>query len=107
MTSLENVMDCVATDFKLTNEQVIAFKIITTHVICRNVFHLTDWISRPPLVMLLTGPGGTGKTHVVRAVQKVMDSYGLIHGYRSLAPTANAASLISGTTLHSGCNIKI
>ncbi|KAJ3768481.1 hypothetical protein FB446DRAFT_621343, partial [Lentinula raphanica] len=62
---------------------------------------------KDPLVMFLTGPGGTGKTHVVRAVQKMMDMYGLSHGYRSVAPTANAASLIGGTTLHSSCNIKI
>ncbi|KAJ3778445.1 hypothetical protein FB446DRAFT_631927, partial [Lentinula raphanica] len=100
-------MDNVALDFNLTHEQIIAFNIITTDVICRHVFHSTDWLHRKPLVMFLTGPGGTGKTHVVRAVQKVMDLYGLNHGYRSLAPTANAASLINGTTLHSGCNIKI
>ncbi|KAJ3824623.1 hypothetical protein F5880DRAFT_1460339, partial [Lentinula raphanica] len=100
-------MNQVATNFQLTNEQKVAFNIIATDVICRNVFRLPDWINRKPLVMFLTGPGGTGKTHVVRAVQKVMDVYGLAHGYRSLAPTANAASLINGTTLHSGCNIKI
>ena len=57
--------------------------------------------------MLMTGAGGTGKTHVVKTVQKVMDHYGCAHRIRFLAPTGSAASLIDGMTIHKGLGIKI
>ncbi|KAJ3831847.1 hypothetical protein EV361DRAFT_762104, partial [Lentinula raphanica] len=99
--------DNIIQDFKLTSEQILAFQIITTNIIHRNVFKDSKWIAKDLLVMFLTGPGGTGKTHVVRVIQKIMDIHGLSHGYRSVAPTANVASPINRTTLHSSCNIKI
>jgi predicted ATPase len=57
--------------------------------------------------MLMTGPGGTGKTHVVKAVQQVMSHYGAAHQIHFLAPTGSAASLINGMTIHKGLGIKI
>ncbi|KAF9077798.1 hypothetical protein BDP27DRAFT_1146940, partial [Rhodocollybia butyracea] len=57
------------------------------------------------LRMLLTGPGGTGKTHVVKAVKKVMEHYGIDHYLRFVAPTGTAAALIEGTTIHKGLGI--
>ena len=60
-----------------------------------------------PLCMLMTRPGGTGKTPVVKAVQKVMDHYGCAHKIRFLAPTGSAAALIDGMTIHKGLGIKI
>lgn len=57
--------------------------------------------------MLLTGPGGTGKTHVVKAVQKVMELYNTSHTIRFLAPTGTAASLIDGMMIHKGLGIKV
>ncbi|KAG2135304.1 hypothetical protein DEU56DRAFT_721738, partial [Suillus clintonianus] len=59
------------------------------------------------LIMLMTGPGGTGKTHVVKAVQSVMQHYGCAHIIRFLAPTGSAAALIDGMTVHKGLGIKI
>ncbi|KAF5365147.1 hypothetical protein D9757_011773 [Collybiopsis confluens] len=105
--SLANIMDATAETFQLTSEQLIAFRMIALTIVNKDVFRLSDWINRDPLHMLLLGPGGTGKTHVVRAVQHVMDLYGLKHAYRSLAPTASAARLVDGTTIHSGCNVKV
>ena len=55
----------------------------------------------------MTGPGGTGKTHVVKAVQKVMEHYNATHRIRFLAPTGLAASLIDGMTVHKGLGIKV
>ncbi|KAG1887500.1 uncharacterized protein F5891DRAFT_901016, partial [Suillus fuscotomentosus] len=52
------------------------------------------------LRMLMTGPGGTGKTHIVKAVQRVMQHYGCAHLIRLLAPTGSAAALIDGMTVH-------
>ncbi|KAF5357492.1 hypothetical protein D9758_012512 [Tetrapyrgos nigripes] len=57
--------------------------------------------------MFLTGPGGTGKTHVVKSVKEVMMLYGMDHRIRFLAPTGRAASLIDGTTIHKGLGIQI
>jgi PIF1-like helicase len=105
--SFQQYMDQIANNFELTEEQRVAFTIIASTIICREVFHFPQWIKQDQLRMLLTGPGGTGKTHVVHAVQVIMSLYGLPHGYCSLAPTAYAALLIDGTTLHSGCNIKV
>ena len=60
-----------------------------------------------PLHMLMTGPGGTGKTHIVKAVQKVMNYYGYVHKIRFLAPTSSAALLINRMTIHKGLGIKV
>ena len=57
--------------------------------------------------MLLTGPGGTGKSHVVKAVHKLMEHYRAGHTIRFLAHTGSAASLIDGMTTHKGLGIKI
>jgi hypothetical protein len=57
--------------------------------------------------MLMTGPGSTGKTHVVKMVQTVMRAYGSAHLIRFLAPTGSAAALIDGMTIHKGLGIKI
>jgi hypothetical protein len=57
--------------------------------------------------MLMTGPDGTGKTHVVKAVRAVMEYYGQGYLIRFLAPTGLAAALIDGMTIHKGLGIKI
>ena len=49
----------------------------------------------PQLQMLLTGPSGTGKTHVVGAVSKVMSAYGCEHHICYLAPTGGIAKIIN------------
>ena len=55
--------------------------------------------------MLLTGPGGTGKSHIIKAVHKVMEHYRVGHTIRFLAPTGSAASFIDGMTVHKGLGI--
>jgi ATP-dependent exoDNAse (exonuclease V) alpha subunit len=57
--------------------------------------------------MMMTGPGGTGKTHVVKTLAHLMSAFGCGHLIRFLAPTGTAAALINGTTLHSGFGIDI
>ncbi|KIM58075.1 hypothetical protein SCLCIDRAFT_41317, partial [Scleroderma citrinum Foug A] len=51
------------------------------------------------LSMLITGPGGTGKTHVVHTVKSVMQHYNCAHMIHFLAPTGSAANLIDGMTI--------
>ncbi|KAG2041053.1 hypothetical protein BDR03DRAFT_856821, partial [Suillus americanus] len=55
-----------------------------------------------PLSMLMTGPGGMGKTHVLNAVHVLMTRYGCSHQICFLVPTGSAASLIDGMTIHKG-----
>ena len=104
--SSEDVINDIGEKQNLQSQQWIAFRIIarsfiTTYVEKKNALH------KEPLRMFLTGPGGTGKTHVVKAVQKVMEFYGAGHTIRFLAPTGSAASLIDGMTIHKGLGIKV
>jgi len=55
---------------------------------------------------MMTGPGGTGKTHVINALCELMRRYNSSHKIRFLAPTGAAAVLIGGQTIHSGFGIK-
>ena len=57
--------------------------------------------------LLLTGPGSTGKTHVVKGLRAVMAAYGCEHKILFLAPTGSAAALIDGITIHQRLGIKI
>jgi len=102
--SSEEIIALVKQEFQLNKKQNYTFQIISNHFLKR--FILKD-LDEKPLRMLMTGPGGTGKTHVVKALQKVMKFYGCEHKIRFLAPTGSAASLIDGMTVHKGLGIKI
>ncbi|KAJ3834826.1 hypothetical protein F5878DRAFT_544224, partial [Lentinula raphanica] len=101
-TPLSTLMDSISRKFTLNEQQQHAYHIISLSVLNRDVFHLSEWKHKPPLRMLLTGPGGTGKSHVVHAVRELMTYFGLAHTIRFMAPTGSAAKLINGTTVHSG-----
>ncbi|TFK18733.1 hypothetical protein FA15DRAFT_561661, partial [Coprinopsis marcescibilis] len=90
--------------FNFNPQQQIAYDIIVNHFTRR---HLNADPDEPPLRMLMTGPGGTGKTYVVRAVKQMMMSHNAAHRIRFLAPTGSAAALIDGMTIHKGLGIKI
>ncbi|THU80869.1 hypothetical protein K435DRAFT_595849, partial [Dendrothele bispora CBS 962.96] len=90
--------------YKLNRKQKMAFTIISHSYINRFLFGTEHG---EPLKMLLTGPGGTGKTHTVKAVREVMAHFGRENRIRFLAPTGSAASLIEGTTIHTGLGIAV
>ena len=102
--SPETILENVRTKFTLNQKQSWAFEIIANNFLDRCVRKIDG---TKPLRMLMTGPGGTGKTHVVKAVKEVMGHYGSAHKIRFLAPTGSAASLIDGMTIHKGLGIKI
>lgn len=102
-TPLE-VMAKVETQFGLNAMQSTCFYIIANWFITKVVERTPD---QPPLSMVMTGPGGTGKTYVVNAVHELMRCYVFGHQIRLLAPTGSAASLIEGMTIHKGLGIKI
>lgn len=104
---VQNIMENVLSSFHLNTKQSEAFEIITKYILYRYVLKLNDWLGKDPLRMFLSGPGGTGKTHVVKAVKEVLRYFGLAHTVRFMAPTGTAANLIEGTTIHSGLGISI
>ncbi|KAJ7611288.1 hypothetical protein FB45DRAFT_760671, partial [Roridomyces roridus] len=76
----------------LNEEQARAFRLIAYH-------SLQD---RPDqLRMLLTGPGGTGKSRVIDALRDLFQLRGESRRLRLAAYTGVAARNISGMTLHS------
>ena len=105
MRSADEVIYSVGKEYGLNEKQWISFQIVAYHFIDK--FAGGTKTDIPALRMLMTGPGGTGKTHVVRAVKKVMSYYGQEHKIRFLAPTGSAAALIDGMTVHKGLSIKI
>ena len=100
----EIVINRIGTEFHLNSKQWIAYRIIARSFI---KIHLNMLDKPEPIRMLMTGPAGTGKTHVVNAVRALMAEYGDEHSLRTLAPTGTAASLIDGMTIHKGLGIKI
>jgi hypothetical protein len=100
----EEVINWIGTEYQLNSQQWIGFCIIARSFI---EAHLQMSAKSEPIRILLTGPGGTGKTHVVNALCALMAVYGSEHTLRFLAPTGSAASLIDGMTIHKGLGIKI
>lgn len=100
----ESVVTRIGSKYNLNEKQCMAYRIITTYFLQKFVVK-KDTPER--FCMFMTGPGGTGKTHVVRAVKTVMDHYNCAHLIRFLAPTGSAANLIDGMTIHKGLGIKI
>ena len=74
-------------------EQERAFRIVAEHV------------RRPgaseQLMMYIAGVGGTGKTHVVKAILRLFELLGRSHEIMVGAPTGSAALNIGGYTVHS------
>ncbi|KAF5343799.1 hypothetical protein D9758_016212 [Tetrapyrgos nigripes] len=101
------VLKYVADTNSLNEKQYQSFYIIASRFLQRYIFQDPEELNKDPLHMFLTGPGGTGKTHVVKSVQEVMKLYGMDHRIRFLAPTGRAASLIDGMTIHKGLGIQI
>ena len=103
----DNIITKIGEKYNLQSQQWIAFRIITNSFLQNHILKEKKLQEREPLRMFLTGPGGTGKTHVVKAVQNVMEHYGAGHTIRFLAPTGSGASLINGMTIHKGLGIKV
>lgn len=103
--SHEQVITQIGEQFSLNEKQWVAFHIIAEFFIQKYVEKCATEL--PRLVMLMTGPGGTGKTHVMKAVRAVMEHYRQGHLIRFLAPTGSVAALIDDMTVHKGLGIKI
>src|SRR3977135_4473670 len=100
--SMHDTCISVSRKFTMNSMQHIAFLICCKAWFDVHLCHLQhqkgindmsdgDIVHPAQLRMFLTGPGGTGKTHVINAVSEVLAVYGCEHLIRYLAPTGGAA----------------
>ncbi|KAJ7650270.1 hypothetical protein FB45DRAFT_729113, partial [Roridomyces roridus] len=81
----------------LNPEQAHAFRIIASHSVS---------LKPKQLRMLISGPGGTGKSRVIHALQDFFQMRGQSRRFRLAAYTGVAARNINGMTLHSALCIN-
>ncbi|CAF1529169.1 unnamed protein product [Didymodactylos carnosus] len=104
----------ISIEFTLNEKQHQAFVIITDHLEGKSflksgktvlffnenmliLYHIADM--QEQLLMCVPGPGGTGKSQLIKALINVVTNRK--HFLRKLAPTSIAASEIDGLTIHS------
>lgn len=75
----QTIIDHVGKENSLNKKQWVAFRIIANHFVVNHIEGNGDKSQSDGLTMLMTGPGGTGKTHVMRSVRTVMEHYGCGH----------------------------
>lgn len=85
-------IDTIIAQYTLNTEQARAFRIIAQHSL----------LSKPEVLrMLLSGPGGTGKSTVISALTHFFNARGQSRRFRLASYTSIAARNIQGMTLHS------
>ena len=104
-TSVAESVRAVAEEFRLNEKQKMVYDIVARKFIDQHILKVTN--DGKPLRMLMTGPGGTGKTHAVKALQKLMTLHKMQHLIRFLGPTGSSAKQIGGTTIHKGLGLSI
>jgi hypothetical protein len=104
-SSVAESVNAVAEEFGLNEKQKMVYNIIVRKFVDQYILKVAD--DGKPLRMLMTGPGGTGKTHAVKALQKLMTLHHAQHLIRFLGPTGSSAKQIGGTTIHKGLGLSI
>ena len=103
----EQMIQRVGDEMTLNPQQWIAYLIVARKFVADLALPAEEKSAVPPLRLLLTGPGGTGKSHVVKTLKKLMGEYGMEHQLRLVAPTGSAAALIDATTVHRSLGIQV
>jgi len=83
-------------EYGLNKEQERAFTIVAEHSMLQNA---------DPLRMFITGPGGTGKSRVIKALKDWFDRRDQQRRFRLASFTGVAANNIDGMTLHSALSL--
>ncbi|KAJ7109670.1 hypothetical protein C8R43DRAFT_832547, partial [Mycena crocata] len=91
------LMAKVTADWTLNLEQRRAFDIVARHSLDRTT---------PPLRMYLGGPGGTGKSRVLHALEDFFQARGESRRFRVASYTGVAARNVSGMTLHAALGLS-
>lgn len=86
----------------LNQKQRFVFEIIITRIFRRSRGEPLEAIR-----LLLLGEAGSGKTEALKRAKLLLSHCRMTNTIRVAAYTGNAASLIDGTTIHSGHSIKV
>ncbi|KAG2133019.1 hypothetical protein DEU56DRAFT_739261, partial [Suillus clintonianus] len=89
----EIILNEIIEEFKLSDndEQEMSLRIVAEHFMREDV---------EQLLMFITGIGGSGKSHVIRAIVEMFRRCGAPEKLTLSAPTGSAAVLIDGYTIH-------
>lgn len=95
-------------EYGLNTKQSYVLKTIGEHFIACET-HDSDWSFLPEnqLFLLVLGEGGTGKTTLIKAINRLFVLFQKKDWLTTTASTGKAACLISGTTIHSECCYRI
>ncbi|KAK0219147.1 hypothetical protein IW262DRAFT_1229707, partial [Armillaria fumosa] len=88
----DKLIELTVDRFKLNYHQAMAFKIMAHTYLSRKEPY--------SMRLFLMGLGGTGKTHVIKALISVMEQCRDGHTIQFLAPTRSAAAINDGMTVH-------
>lgn len=102
-TPLGNVTSsAIAKEFKLNAKQTAAFIIIADVFMAElRCIDPADRSRPKQLRMFVGGPGGTGKSEIILALQCLFERNGKSHWLKSSAPTGTASNKINGSTIFS------
>lgn len=89
-------------EYSLNERQLMVHRIVANHL--RD--HLANK-SPPQRLMIIQGPGGTGKTTLLNAISKTFESEAASHLLAKTAMSGVAATIIGGQTLHSWATLPI
>lgn len=92
----------LAVKMELNQEQQRAYDIIKHHLV-----HSITTGDDTQLLMIVNGPGGTGKSALIEAITDLMASSGVPHWLAKTATSGVAATRIGGTTAHSWAGLGI
>ncbi|KAJ6477697.1 hypothetical protein C8R45DRAFT_833522, partial [Mycena sanguinolenta] len=87
----------------LNDEQTRAFLLLADKI----GRELETGIKEPPMTLLCTGPGGTGKSVIFQAWKEFYEITGYPERLRLTAPTGVVASDIGGCTIHSEASLRV
>ncbi|KAF5361235.1 hypothetical protein D9757_013225 [Collybiopsis confluens] len=88
----------------LNERQIVAFLLLAENIGKHIEFPNIDI---EPLRMLVTGPGGTGKSRIFEAWTEFHQELGRTHELRLTAPTGVVASDIGGCTVHAEVALRV
>ena len=92
----------ISAEFQLNKKQRIAFQIIARTFLAEFEAEKDPTAKRPKqLLIYIGGPGGTGKSTVIHAVQTLFQRHGRENWLKTCAPTGTAANAVRGSTLFS------